>query len=123
MEQYLNVWIPARHLYTVRPVHLLKRRHLQVTVFSVSRPLFIEEHGLRLLLDREGVGVELSRESYEAGDWATAVEEAWVNGREAKSRKRSVREMGIELEKSNEQGQAIARTVVDWVQEWWSRAA
>ncbi|KAF8071748.1 transmembrane amino acid transporter protein-domain-containing protein [Lyophyllum atratum] len=47
----------------------------------VSRPLFIEEHGLRLLLNREGVGVELSRQSYEAGDWALAVEEAWARGK------------------------------------------
>ena len=28
----------------------------------VSRPLFIEGHRLRLLLERDGVGVELSRE-------------------------------------------------------------
>ncbi|KAF9000646.1 hypothetical protein BDQ17DRAFT_1205065, partial [Cyathus striatus] len=54
----------------------------------VSRPLFIEEHGLRLLLESEGVGVELGRQSYEAGDWASAVEEAWAKGRESKGKKR-----------------------------------
>uniref|UniRef100_A0A8H7Y3N0 Inositol hexakisphosphate-domain-containing protein n=1 Tax=Psilocybe cubensis TaxID=181762 RepID=A0A8H7Y3N0_PSICU len=56
----------------------------------VSRPLFIEEHGLRLLLDTEGVGVELSRQSYEAGNWAKAVAEAYVNGKPAKDAKRII---------------------------------
>jgi hypothetical protein len=80
----------------------------------VSRPLFIEEHGLRLLLDREGVGIELSRQSYEAGDWAGAVEEAWVKGRESKWQKR---ELGVG-ESSQEHGRQMARMIVDWVREW-----
>ncbi|PFH53134.1 hypothetical protein AMATHDRAFT_73660 [Amanita thiersii Skay4041] len=53
----------------------------------VSRPLFIEEHGLRLLLEKEGVGVELSRASYEEGEWAKAISQAWELGREEKARK------------------------------------
>ncbi|KIJ66909.1 hypothetical protein HYDPIDRAFT_85219 [Hydnomerulius pinastri MD-312] len=49
----------------------------------VSRPLFVEEHGLKLLLSQQGVGVELFRAAYEVGDWASAVEEAWLLGRDA----------------------------------------
>lgn len=81
----------------------------------VSRPLFIEEHGLRLLLSREGVGVELSRQSYEAGDWATAVEEAWKKG---KSRKRTA-EVGIESGIRQTEGREMAKTVVHWTTDWY----
>ncbi|KAF9466587.1 transmembrane amino acid transporter protein-domain-containing protein [Collybia nuda] len=61
----------------------------------VSRPLFIEEHGLRHLLTKEGVGVELLRQSYEAGDWADVVEEAWARGRDSKRKKRADMAAGI----------------------------
>ncbi|KAL1738974.1 hypothetical protein HDZ31DRAFT_17587, partial [Schizophyllum fasciatum] len=56
----------------------------------VSRPLFIEEHGLRLLLDEEGTGVELSRAAYEQGDWAGAVEAAYARGAPSKALKRAL---------------------------------
>ncbi|KAI5892887.1 uncharacterized protein SCHCODRAFT_02668278 [Schizophyllum commune H4-8] len=56
----------------------------------VSRPLFIEEHGLRLLLDEEGTGVELARAAYEQGDWAGAVEEAYQRGAPSKALKRAL---------------------------------
>ncbi|KAL1727883.1 hypothetical protein EV714DRAFT_286194 [Schizophyllum commune] len=56
----------------------------------VSRPLFIEEHGLRLLLDEEGTGVELSRAAYEQGDWAGAVDEAYTRGAASKALKRAL---------------------------------
>jgi hypothetical protein len=86
----------------------------------VSRPLFIEEHGLRLLLDREGVGVELPRRSYEAGDWAITVEKAWAKGREMKLRKRAEGAMGVGLDKRVEEGKEMAKRVVDWVENWWN---
>ncbi|KAF8969229.1 transmembrane amino acid transporter protein-domain-containing protein [Flammula alnicola] len=70
----------------------------------VSRPLFIEEHGLRLLLDQEGVGVELSRQSYEAGDWASAVKEALTQGEKAKDRKRRDMANGIDIDKREKEG-------------------
>ena len=41
-----------------------------------------------MLLDRDGVGVELSREAYEAGDWANKVQEAYSLGKKEKARKR-----------------------------------
>ncbi|KAF9648007.1 hypothetical protein BDM02DRAFT_3169160 [Thelephora ganbajun] len=85
----------------------------------VSRPLFIEEHGLRLLLERDGVGVELSRDDYEGGNWATAVERAWNNGSEAKRLKRLEGETG----KRQEQVKEMGRRVVDWIVDWkWKRA-
>lgn len=85
----------------------------------VSRPLFIEEHGLRLLLSREGVGVELSRQSYEAGDWATAVEEAWMKGKFTKAGRRADAAVGIGSEVREREGRDMARTVVRWVSDWW----
>lgn len=80
----------------------------------VPRPLFVEEHGLRLLLQREGAGVELERVKYEVGEWAEAVEEAWMRGREAKARKRREGETG----RRTEEGREMARIVVDWVGRW-----
>ena len=80
----------------------------------MSRPLFIEEHGLRLLLEKEGVGVELSREAYEAGEWAQAVQEAFDLGRDAKATKRLEGETG----KRSEEGREMATTVIDWVHRW-----
>ncbi|KAF8174465.1 hypothetical protein K438DRAFT_1848979 [Mycena galopus ATCC 62051] len=81
----------------------------------VSRPLFIEEHGLRRLLDldHDGVGVELSRESYEAGDWAEAIETAWLNGRGAKGLKRKGREKW-----KKEGGGKLTAMVVQWAEKW-----
>jgi len=74
---------------------------------------------LRLLLDREGVGVELSLQSYEDGDWAGAVEEAWAKGKGAKWRKRKEGEFGIGLMKREEDGKKLARKVLDWARDWW----
>ncbi|THU76168.1 hypothetical protein K435DRAFT_974530 [Dendrothele bispora CBS 962.96] len=48
----------------------------QTPFVYVSRPLFVEEHGLRMFLEKEGVGVEMEREDYEGGWWADAIEEA-----------------------------------------------
>ena len=56
----------------------------------MSRPLFIEEHGLRLLMVEEWTGVELSRAAYEQGDWAGAVEEAYTRGAASKALKRAL---------------------------------
>jgi hypothetical protein len=86
----------------------------QTPFVYVSRPLFIEEHGLRLLLERDGVGVELSREDYEGGNWATAVERAWNSGSEAKRLKRLEGETG----KRQEQVKEMGRRVVDWIVDW-----
>ncbi len=77
----------------------------------MPRPLFIEEHGLKLLLDQEGVGVELSRQKYEDGDWASSVKEAWLRGREMKERKRKLGETG----RRREEGLEIAKNLMEWV--------
>ncbi|CAA7266883.1 unnamed protein product [Cyclocybe aegerita] len=102
----------------------------------VSRPLFIEEHGLRLLLEREGVGVELSRQAYEAGDWGIAVSEALIKGAAMKERKRREMEIaagctkclngtvnGIQVEKRasrDEEARKLALEVMNWVKDWWN---
>lgn len=76
--------------------------------------MFIEEHGLRLLLEQDGVGVELSREDYEGGNWAAAIERAWNGGSNAKRLKRLEGETGKRQEDVKEMG----RRVVDWVADW-----
>ena len=80
----------------------------------VSRPLFIEEHGLRLLLEKDGVGVELSRASYEAGEWADTVQEAYSRGKNAKARKRQAGETG----KRAVEGREMATILINWINEW-----
>lgn len=69
---------------------------------------------MRLLLERDGVGVELSREDYEGGNWATAVERAWNSGNEAKRLKRLEGETG----KRQKQVKDMGRKVMDWIAEW-----
>ena len=81
---------------------------------SVSRPLFVEEHGLRLLLDRDGVGVEMTRDSYESGEWAVAVSDAWRAGAQRKLERRE----GMHAPDRHAQGLQMARDVVAWVDEW-----
>lgn len=85
----------------------------------MSRPLFIEEQGLRLLLQRDGVGIELSRESYENGDWATVVQEAWLKGKDAKALKRQNARLGLGMNLQQE-GRDVARRVVDWAKSCWT---
>ena len=92
---------------------------LVLSVYLVSRPLFIEEHGLRVLLDREGTGIELSRQKYEAGDWSLAVTEAFVNGQNMKRRKRYEMANGIGVDRREQEGKKLAETVTDWVKSWW----
>ena len=81
---------------------------------SVPRPLFIEEHGLRRLLNESGVGVQLSREQYEAGDWAEFVQEAWKKGEAAKTRKRKVGDNG----ERRKEGEQMAAQLLEWVGRW-----
>ncbi|KAI1796995.1 hypothetical protein LXA43DRAFT_911338 [Ganoderma leucocontextum] len=80
----------------------------------VPRPLFVEEHGLRAFLEREGVGVRMERERYERGEWAGCVEEAYLKGREGKERKRREGETG----RRAEEGREMARYLVEWVGRW-----
>ncbi|THH13145.1 hypothetical protein EW146_g7042 [Bondarzewia mesenterica] len=80
----------------------------------VSRPLFVEEHGLRLYLSREGVGIEMEHEEYEAGNWAGKVAEAWQQG----ARRKHERRMGENVQDRRQQGKEMAQFVVDWVSRW-----
>jgi hypothetical protein len=73
-----------------------------------------------VLLDREGVGIELSRQKYEAGDWCLAVTEAFISGQDMKERKRYEMANGIGVDKRAQEGKKLARTVTDWVRAWWS---
>lgn len=85
----------------------------QVYMCTVPRPLFVEEHGLRLFLEAEGVGIELSRHEYESGGWANKVEEAYL-----KSKKRG----RVRQNDSNaRQVKELASWVVQSVEEWRTR--
>ena len=55
---------------------------------TVPRPLFIEEFGLRRLMQQRGVALSLSRTDFEAGRWEFHVAEAYERGRVAKQRAR-----------------------------------
>ncbi|CAK5268185.1 unnamed protein product [Mycena citricolor] len=79
----------------------------------VSRPLFIEEHGLRRLLEQQGVGIELMRESYEAGDWAGAIGEAYRRGSRAKSSRRLDGLEGVQRRK--QEGRRMAEQIIQWI--------
>ncbi|KAL5525717.1 hypothetical protein ACEPAG_7054 [Sanghuangporus baumii] len=80
----------------------------------VPRPLFVEEHGLRRLLQDEGTGVELSREKYESGEWADAIQKTWLTGRELKARKRVIGDDGTR----KKQGMEMAEDLMEWVKNW-----
>ncbi|KAI9429176.1 hypothetical protein BJY52DRAFT_1353966 [Lactarius psammicola] len=80
----------------------------------VSRPTFVEEHGLRLLLDREGAGVEMARGAYESGEWASAVSDAWRAGAQRKLERRE----GMHAPDRRSQGLQMARDVITWVNKW-----
>jgi hypothetical protein len=131
------------HTICLRYVGFIAATSMCLTAFSVSRPLFVEEHGLRLLLDRDGVGVELARVDYEEGNWAQAVREAWKRGQDAKALKRALEHDAIEREimhrsksadhgvsfpkvggaaKREQEGRELAGTLVQWVDEWWHAA-
>lgn len=115
----------ARRSYTVRRPFLICVSATLNAVTLVSRPLFIEEHGLRLLLDQEGVGVEMSRQSYEAGDWSEKISEAVALGSGPKERKRTEMAVGMSINGAavnprEEAGRELAQTVVEWVKDRWS---
>ncbi|KAL0565423.1 hypothetical protein V5O48_016597 [Marasmius crinis-equi] len=114
-------------------------------VVFVPRPLFIEEHGLKLLLQQAQVpGVELTREEYEKGEWASKVNEAWIRGKTGK-RARRLEELEpasvdpatqgtgsaiptlkpripgmVGIERRHREGREMAMRVVQWVDECWS---
>jgi len=99
-------------------------RNIQYTVdfridftLLVPRPLIVEEHGLRHLMENQGVGVLLSQESYEFGDWASKIQEAYEKGKFLKSMKRK---MGWDDGRKRAADQ-LAKDLVSWLDEWWSK--
>ncbi len=88
---------------------------------KVSRPLFIEEHGLRIFLERDGVGIELSRQSYEAGEWAEAVYEAYLKGKSMKEAKKTAMVSGIGSKTREAELTRLTSEVLGWVRDWWGQ--
>ncbi|KZW02889.1 hypothetical protein EXIGLDRAFT_664914 [Exidia glandulosa HHB12029] len=77
----------------------------------VPRPLFLEEAGLRILIQTRGVGLEMTREQYESGDWATLVQQAWELGREKKAAKI---QRGVDTQRQKEL-RTLAGQVLEWI--------
>ena len=84
----------------------------------VPRPLFVEEHGLRRLLEEQGTGVELTRTMYEAGDWKEAVSHAWELGRE---KKKARKELGLRIGADGgrrKEGEQMVHELIEWANAW-----
>ena len=79
----------------------------------MPRPAICEEMGLKLLLEQSGVGVQISRERYESGDWANLVEEAWTKGQTAKENRRNLGTAGVD-QRMKEMRQ-FASILSDWL--------
>ncbi|KAF9073444.1 hypothetical protein BDP27DRAFT_1391015 [Rhodocollybia butyracea] len=77
----------------------------------ISRPLFIEELGLRILLENGN------------GHWVERVKEAWQKARASKERKRRVKgaelSEGVCISEREDEIRRMAKVVVEWVGEWW----
>lgn len=56
-----------------------------VATGTVPRPLFVEEFGLKRLMETSGTSLPMSRADFEAGRWASLVTTAWEMGRERKA--------------------------------------
>ncbi|KAG1116538.1 hypothetical protein G6F42_013668 [Rhizopus arrhizus] len=77
----------------------------------VPRPQFIEEHGLLKLMSDQGSAVELSRQDFEAGNWAPAIEAASQMTGTCKDAQLRVPHNGGEIA-----AQSIERFVIEWNQ-------
>ncbi|CAO3638856.1 unnamed protein product [Cunninghamella blakesleeana] len=75
----------------------------------VPRPQFIEEYGLRKLMQDQGSAVELDRYDFESGNWARAIEEASLQSGKCEEPNRLVAHNG---------GPIAAKTLEQFVIEW-----
>lgn len=75
----------------------------------VPRPQFIEEHGLLKLMADQGSAVELTREDFEAGHWADAIEHASTLSGTCKDPQLRVPHNGGEIA-----AQSIEKFVIEW---------
>ncbi|KAG9015203.1 hypothetical protein FRB94_004322 [Tulasnella sp. JGI-2019a] len=83
----------------------------------VPRPLIVEEHGLRRLMEDSGVGVLLPQSEYELGNWAGKIEEAYEKGKDIKAAKRR---SGWD-DTRKRQADVMAKDLDGWVEEWWEK--
>ncbi|GAA5853614.1 hypothetical protein JCM8547_007384 [Rhodosporidiobolus lusitaniae] len=78
----------------------------------VPRPLFVEEFGLKRLMQARGTSLELDRADFEAGRWEFHIEEAYEQGRVVKEEARRV---GFQDEKA---GEVIRREIERFMEGW-----
>ncbi|GAA5821760.1 hypothetical protein JCM11251_001009 [Rhodosporidiobolus azoricus] len=77
----------------------------------VPRPLFVEEFGLKRLMQARGTSLELDRADFEAGRWEFHIEEAYEQGKAAKEQ---ARRDGFVDEKA---GEVIRREIEKFMEE------
>lgn len=53
---------------------------------AVPRPLFVEEFGLKRLMEASGTALPMTRADFEAGNWAKLIEQAYELGREKRQK-------------------------------------
>ncbi|GEM12369.1 L-arabinokinase [Rhodotorula toruloides] len=78
----------------------------------VPRPLFVEEFGLKRLMQARGVSLELDRADFEAGRWEFHIEEAYEQGR---ADKEEARRTGFVDERA---GKVIRREIEAFMEQW-----
>lgn len=61
----------------------------EVLSCAVPRPLFVEEFGLKRLMETQGTAVTMSRSDFEAGRWSRLIEQAYQQGSLKKKQHRS----------------------------------
>jgi L-arabinokinase len=81
----------------------------QTPFVYVPRPQFIEEQGLLKLMKDQGSAVELTREAFEAGQWADAIERASKMPGTCKDPQQRVSHNGGEIAATN-----LEHFVIEW---------
>ncbi|GAA94009.1 uncharacterized protein L969DRAFT_92945 [Mixia osmundae IAM 14324] len=83
----------------------------QTPFIYVPRPLFIEEYGLKRLMEQQGKPVEMSRDAFESGQWEHLIMRAYRLGCETKAAFREGRALPPDHS-------AAARTIVASLISW-----
>ena len=89
----------------------------QTPFVYVPRPLFVEEFGLKRLMDDSGTAVPMARADFEAGRWARLILQAWEAGWRKKEKHRAMYGMGGGGGEGNAAAVAIALELEKFMEE------
>lgn len=82
---------------------------------QVPRPLFVEEFGLKRLMETRGTCLSMSRADFEAGRWASLVLQAYEMGKE---KKKNHRREWVEREKNGVHEESAGEVIVRELEGW-----